>query len=192
LALTKCRDCLGCVRLEQENFEGDSKCGNYRNSTPLWVRETWNAAYKDNARTKVTHYIYKASEPNGAGWWRSSIHMPREAARIFLRVKDVRVERLWDITEQDAINEGILSNKVREMLLDIPRNTEKWCSYSAKAAQDKGQERPRTATNIGAFAYLWDKLNAKRGYGWDTNPFVWVISFERISKEEAERLEGLK
>ena len=73
--------------------------------------------------------------------------MPRAAARIFLRVTDVRVERLQEITDTDAHAEG----------MDSP-------SYPIIQYKD-----------------LWDDLNAKRGCGWDSNPWVWVYAFERIN-----------
>jgi len=76
--------------------------------------------------------------------------MPREAARIFLRVIDVRVERLQEITEEDARAEGCDAN--------IPDGV---------------------PSSIVWFYEIWNRLNARRGYGWDTNPWVWVIEFER-------------
>ena len=127
----------------------------------LWVRETW-CTHEDMADVFENQhrpgYYYKANEI-GKEWvndreivkWRPSIFMPREAARIFLRVKTVRVERLQDITAHDAIREGMES--------EIPFDA------------------------VDEFKELWDSLNAKRGYGWDTNPWVWVIEFERINKE---------
>jgi len=133
----------------------------YQPGDILWVRETWaKRIHSDN------RYYYRADNNLGAIFnreddkWRSPIFMPREAARIFLRVTNVRVERVQDITAHDAIREGMES--------EIPFDT------------------------VDEFKELWNNLNAKRGYGWDTNPWVWVIEFEKISKEEAERLEGLK
>jgi hypothetical protein len=121
----------------------------YKPGDILWVRETWYLETFYGAHS----YVYRASEPNypvnvGAGQhgWRPSIFMPKDVARIFLRVKEVRVEKVQDITEEDTINEGV-------------NNKEK-------------------------FALLWDKLNKKRGYGWEANPWVWVIEFERIEKPE--------
>ena len=82
--------------------------------------------------------------------WHPSIHMPREAARIFLRVTDVRVERVQDIDDDGVVAEGL---------------------------------------NIGdPFDELWDstiKPADRALYGWDANPWVWVIEFERITREEA-------
>lgn len=94
--------------------------------------------------------------------WRPSIHMPKEAARIFLRVTGVRVERLQDITADECPMEGVplFSGLVGER-----------------------EEHYKTA-----FAKLWDstiKPADLATYGWDANPWVWVIKFERISKEEA-------
>ena len=145
----------------------------YQPGDILWVRETWatvssgiieyKATYKEpyTGSAEIDHIGNKIK-------WRPSIHMPREATRIFLRVTNVRVERLQDITEEDAKAEGC-----HERLLN-----DGWKNIGKLTARDD-------------FIMLWEYLNAKRGYGWDTNPWVWVIEFERITKEEAERLEGI-
>lgn len=125
----------------------------------LWVRETWNEAFKDNACTQHAHYIYRTDSP-GIERWRPSIFMPKEAARIFLRVKNVRVERLQEISEVDAQAEGIKIGR------DFPGCGNACVNY-------------RTA-----FSLLWDSINAKRGFGWDTNPWVWVYEFERCAKPQ--------
>ena len=149
------------------NWHGDDVIGGfeikpkYQPGDVLWVRETWS-------RDESGEYVYRTnygtteddSFPPSMFKWRPSIHMPREAARIFLRVTNVRVERVQDITAHDAIREGMES--------EIPFDT------------------------VDEFKELWNNLNAKRGYGWDTNPWVWVVKFERISKEEAYKKEGLK
>jgi hypothetical protein len=75
-------------------------------------------------------------------------------------VTDVRVERVQEISHDDALSEGIDTDMV----------------YA-----DKGTGYPRAQM---VFARLWDSLNAKRGYGWDVNPWVWVITFERCEKPE--------
>jgi len=136
----------------------------------LWVRETWaKRVYSDN------RYYYKADDNLGAIFnregdkWRPSIFMPREAARIFLKVTNVRVERLQEITAEDVIREGIKysdSGPYHWHVLDTKLNA--WINFHF---HDE------------AFKHLWDSLNAKRGYGWDTNPWVWVIEFEKINKE---------
>ena len=126
----------------------------YQPGDILWVRETWaKRIHSDN------RYYYKADNNLGAIFnreddkWRPSIFMPREAARIFLRVKNVRVERVQDIGEEDALAEGV-----------------EWLNF---------------ATAKEAFTALWDGINGKRVYGWDTNPWVWVVEFEHMSKGEA-------
>ena len=124
----------------------------------LWVRETWS---KDENGEYVYRTNYGTTEddsfPPSVFKWKPSIHMPREAARIFLLVTNVRVERLQDITEDEAIKEGAKAYG--------PNN----CSG--------------TSARI-AFAEIWDKTTTE--HEWRTNPWVWVIEFEKISKEEAE------
>ena len=84
--------------------------------------------------------------------WRPSIHLHRWASRISLEVTEVRVERLQDITDEEAIAEGVPT-----------RGTTHWA----------GKWRDE-------FHQLWDELNAARGYGWDANPWVWVIRFRKV------------
>lgn len=155
----------------------------------LWVRETWNTS--ENIRPPINNpFIYRAdfNEYGVTKWdtkWKSSIHMPREAARLFLLVKNIRVERLQDITEKDAEAEGI--SAINGFLLD---HSNEWCKYTVMAAATQGRERPSMADNIGGFAYIWDRINAKRGYGWRVNPWVWVIEFEIAhSKEKGAKLD---
>ncbi len=139
------------------------KCGDV-----LYVRETWSIL--DGS------YIYKADDPSPAGWyqtsWNPSIHMPKDAARLFLRVTNVRVARLQDISNEDIINEGVRTGVVKHYENQMPYEE---------------SENVRYAHEI-AFADLWNST-IKTGdydlYSWEANPWVWVIEFERISKEEA-------
>ena len=135
----------------------------------LWVRETWNQTL--NTETDELGYVYKEQMlrenviytdlDDDPIKWQPSIFMPRTAARLFLKVKDIRVERLQDITEEDAIAEGILWNRARKINeLEKSNNI----IDNAKAL----------------FMRLWDSINSKRGYGWDLNPWVWVVEFERV------------
>lgn len=128
--------------------------------TRLWVRETfalgpgyngeppgsapdWSCVWY-RADGKQRH---KRRNPGArAGKWRPSIHMPRWASRITLEVKDVRVERVQDISYDYAVSEGVRYD----------------------------------TTPLDAFIWLWDSINAKRGHGWDTNPWVWVVEFKRV------------
>ena len=135
----------------------------------LYVRETWSE-WTDG-------YVYKAwSSPfpqQGEASimkWHPSIHMPREAARIFLKVKDVRVERLQDITEEQVIREGIHYDKCPDGFTWKSQTSMVNCYTSAK----------------GAFEALWHSTINRDDfdkYGWDANPWVWVIEFERIEVE---------
>lgn len=147
----------------------------------LWVRETWTKIYHVD-ESGYTHYdmseIYYLADGtpdiemvDGDGFlledsrikWKPSIHMPRSEARLFLKVTNIRVERLNEITEEDARAEGIVSYWA-EPHKDVPPFTGvDLCSTRRKA-----------------FSELWDKLYSKRGYGWDLNPWVWVIEFEKI------------
>ena len=136
----------------------------------LWVRETWTIEKPE--RINDWQYVYRADDevPNGyIPSWRPSIFMPREAARIFLRVTDVRVERLQDIDNDDAIKEGCAGAPC-----DCLRLGRGW--MGCESCMNTGWQEPPTVE----FMQLWEHLNAKRGYGWDTNPWVWVYSFERI------------
>lgn len=90
--------------------------------------------------------------------WKPSIHMLRWASRLTLRITDVRVERIRDISGVDAKAEGVDIADPES----IPVRTDRMNAYGH------------------AFALLWDSINAKRGYRWDTNPWVWAITFEII------------
>jgi hypothetical protein len=118
----------------------------------LWVKETWWCPQKG------LPVAYKANlEPQQAERqiWKSSLFMPRWASRILLEITEVRAERLQEITEEDAIKEGCKEG----ITMPGGHYTAKWY-----------------------FRALWDFLNAKRGYGWDKNPWVWVISFELVKQ----------
>ncbi|MGI6691178.1 MAG: hypothetical protein ACOX63_10145 [Christensenellales bacterium] len=151
----------------------------YKPGDTMWVKETWQ--HVDNG-DENSGYVYKASEngkaweKNAGGWkWRPSIFMPREAARIFLWVTDVYAERLQDITEEYARVEGIRS------YWKAPHNRESpffWDEDEFYKGNDKASFRKARD----AFRDLWDSINAKRGYGWESNPWVFVYAFERITE----------
>ena len=160
----------------------------YNADNILYVRETWSPLYKNETSDEVVGYMYKEQTleeydrmyPDGKdyywpGKWKPSIHMPKEAARIFLKVTDVCVERLQGITVQGAINEGLVSpccmcGKVKD----------KKCPGSSILLKDCSIE------NIDQpFKELWDstiRYPYKKIYGWDANPFVWVIKFEKCEQ----------
>lgn len=133
----------------------------------LWVRETWSQDSRGGCLPNGEDAVYyRADFPSDkiwAGSWKPSIHMPRWASRITLRVTDVRVERVQDISEADAQAEGAEFS-------ELP-------CFSRIPNQRRGFRQ--IAGYRAGFLTLWDSINAGRGYGWDTNPWVWALTFER-------------
>lgn len=127
----------------------------------LYVRETWAPLYKDETSDEIVGYMYKEQTikeydsvyPNGKdyywpGKWKPSIHMPKEAARIWLKVNTVQVEQLQNITEECIAKEGLKSKA--------------------------------------GFCEVWNSTVPypyRKCYGWDANPWVWVVRFERIERK---------
>lgn len=148
-----------------------SRFSRYHVGDIIYVRETWQESecFDNNIKNK---YVYRANKSDAEFAeeyhlkGRPSIHMPKVAARIFLRVIDVRIERVQDITEEGAKSEGIRS---------FTKDNSVW-KYSHKE-EFNWQNAPRTAKE--AFGDLWDSCS-KEGYKWDENPFVLVVKFERI------------
>lgn len=133
----------------------------YRGDDILYVRETFAPLYENKASDNVVGYMYKAQNlsefdamhPEGkeycwSGKWKPSIHMPKKAARIWLKVNTVRVARLQDITEEGVTREGV---KTKSEFQDVWNST---------------------------VPYPYRKC-----YGWDANPWVWVVRFERIERK---------
>lgn len=149
----------------------------------LWVRETWGLHIhtdytcwnRDSIRGRSPEDLacswalaYAADATSVYDFWRPSIHMPRWASRITLDVTSVRVERLQDITEEDARAEGVEPMKgvgADQPIIDVPR---------------RGRTQG-THPHVLAFAVLWDTINGKRAH-WQSNPWVWVISFRRVDQ----------
>lgn len=115
-------------------------------------------------------YMYRATdEISGDAKWHPSIHMPKEAARIWLKVTDVRVERLQKITEDGCIAEGIYPSNCRGCN----------ATFGCDACPDEGYNE------VDGFADLWNSTIKKSDldrYSWDANPWAWVIGFERCEK----------
>jgi hypothetical protein len=133
----------------------------------LYVRETWKEAPKG-------YYYYEDWQKDDIAdvtKWKPSIHMPKEAARIWLKVTDVRVERLQEITDEQAKREGIQYDE---------------CPTGFTWKQETDMHNCYT-TPIGAMQALWNSTIKKSDldrYGWDASPWVWVIEFERCEKPE--------
>lgn len=151
----------------------------YQPGDILYVRETWQYLYELDGNEQVIEdtgkYYYAATDTipfntyvdeNGVRHdhapWRPSIHMPKEAARIWLEVTDVRVERLQEITTNQIEQEGVETEYPHVL---------------------NGEEKKY------AFQNLWNSTIKKSDldfYGWDANPYVWVIEFERCEKPGSE------
>ena len=150
----------------------------------LYVRETWQYLYELDGNEQIIEgtgkYYYAATDTipfdtyvDSSGVthervpWKPSIHMPKEAARIWLKVTDVRVERLQENTEDGAKAEGAIDNRG---LIHSPEN-----------------EYDRIHTAREHFIKIWNSTIKKSDldrYGWGANPWVWVIEFERCEKPE--------
>lgn len=130
----------------------------YQPGDILYVRETW-MDYAGLTMYKADCDIYRLDSLNLAGFgWKPSIHMPKEVARIWLKVTDVMVERLQEITSEQIGREGVE--------VEYPHVL-------------NGEEKRY------AFSTLWNNTIKKTDldcYGWDANPWVWVIEFERCEK----------
>jgi len=133
----------------------------------LWVRETWCKGI-----TKPYHYAASVCNPKydkPDGGWKPSIHMPKSAARIWLKVTELRIERLHNITDQDAIAEGIKREVFPQTGSDC------YYFYPCNDLRDDSYiDYPKTS-----FYSLWKSINGQES--WDSNPWVWVISFEVLS-----------
>ena len=127
----------------------------------LWVREAWAAwaPHPDNDDTDSV--IYRATDGRVPERWKPSIHMPRWASRITLEITGVRVERLKDITEADAVAEG------------IERRASGFAWYTGRDAKTSYTTNPITS-----YSSLWESINGAGS--WDANPWVWVVEFRRV------------
>ena len=149
-------------KTDDANPKGIINCPYGKVGDRLWVRETvFFETFHQQSDEELKRYgfnpnigvwVYRADNhdyPTITANWTSPMFMPREASRITLQITDIRVERVQDITEEDAIAEGVES-----------------------------------FNTVASYSYLWDSLNAKRGYPWENNPWVWVISFKQIHNQK--------
>lgn len=178
---------VGCFGFGINEYGGSIQYAKpqYQPGDILYVRETWHRYTKRVGKGEgchlEEHYGYKASIANSEDAeepWKPSIHMPKKAARIWLKVTNVSVERLQEITEAQTEEEGFLFtppclHRTGENYCDIdgPCGSKiKYCDMSAGELFGK---------------VLWDSTIKKSDidiYGWDANPWVWVIEFERCEK----------
>ncbi|MBV5346945.1 hypothetical protein JZU46_01830 [bacterium] len=133
----------------------------------LWVRETWEpvpvetASIYENATRPEIRIRYKADTADSFNRWHPSIHMPKDIARIWLQIESIAIERLQDITNAEALAEGI---RILE---------------PGQAYYDYSKEPGSFANPRGSFFSLWRKINGDQSF--ESNPWVWVISFKVLS-----------
>lgn len=155
----------------------------YHTDDILYVRETWTrfdccsceGDYRGNCSKEQDKkggcYMYRSSDEIwGDTKWHPSIHMPKEAARIFLKVTKVRVERLQDMPHDGPLKEGIHYCECPDGFT-WKSNTDMHNCYTSP---------------MGAMKSLWDSTIKKSdldSYGWEANPWVWMIEFERVVEE---------
>ncbi len=172
----------GGVSYTTSNLEGwEGECPYGQPGDRLWVRETWmdlrgtGVEHRPTPASGLQRYAYAADTPRGSYGdearkeyglkWRPSIHMPRAVSRINLEVTGVRVERLQDISEADAVAEGI---ERAEDFFGCPC----WKCY--------GEDADVVAPDdpVGSYQSLWESINGAGS--WDANPWVWVVEFKRV------------
>lgn len=163
-----------------ENEPPKVKC-NYKVGDILYVRETYmehRTHFIPNGLPNP-HILYKANYDNlessmmscGIDQWKPSIHMPKIYARLFLRVTDVRVELLQDISSKQIVKEGVRTGVITHYLKQMPFDSEEYIHEA----------------HTMAFRDIWDSTIKPKDlslYGWEANPWVCVIEFEVISKDE--------
>lgn len=154
------KGCISCRGVYADEYGEKFFRLPYQQGDILYVRETW---CKGSWMNEKERYYYKADDNDFHCVWHPSIHMPKEAARIWLKVTGVRVERLQEITEEGAAKEGCresVDSKTKFRTSAILNFYEVWNSTIKKSDLDR--------------------------YGWDANPWVWVIEFERCDKPKEE------
>lgn len=149
----------GAAESQEPHF---GRCPYGKPGERLWVREAFQLpATKDElspSECEGCSVVFVAAGTSAQGWGRQrpSIHMPRWASRVLLRVTDVRVQRIQDITASNVRAEGIGDASIAHW--------EQWLHHDDAPGH--------------AFSILWDKINAKRGHSWEKNPWVWAVTFE--------------
>ncbi len=182
-----------------------SSCPYGKTGDQLWVRERFcigavacgdyttpdpEPLYIDQCEGD-NDYVYYEQALN-AGWgmddirWKPSIHMPRVASRIQLEVLTVTAERVNDISEQDAIAEGVISDDGYPCEYgELPCPSCNGYGVHGAVGENLGYievDCVECDTYKKRFKILWNSINEKRGFGWDTNPWVWVVKFKRLEE----------
>jgi len=163
---------------------GNGKCPYGKVGDHLWVRETWQVHQLDGpaGHKEFPNILYRADSStrlliDKCVWkyvrdeskWRPSIYMPRWASRIALEITDIRVGQVQNISAVSCYREGTYT---AQNITTTYHGLHCWSpEFEATFAKQ-------------AFKLLWDSLNAKRGYSWDSNPWVWVVEFKQVKETD--------
>jgi len=172
---TLCVDSWNNYASDIEDDYKTYKCPYGKPGDVLWVRESFNRDYPTKqiyfkaSWETLPEWLKEVANEHGFGAleWKPSIHMPKAAARIWLQVEEIRVERLQDITEESAIAEGII---------DYEDGTYK-NYFTQKGLRE--QDGVDCILAKGSFQSLWCSINGLES--WDANPWVWVVKFKVLS-----------
>lgn len=153
----------------------------------LWVRETFYVQ-PDIYKTDIPSPIHYKADGNTESLedyiQKPSIFMPRWASRITLEITDIWAERVQDISFENCLAEGIISTDFWAGN-EACKNFDKWfAEHGNKLPDDEYIDEGWIAITRSSYQALWDSINLKRGYGWDKNPYVWVITFKRVNSND--------
>jgi predicted solute-binding protein len=173
------------------NIKQDAVCDSfspYQLDDVLYVRETFApvpSGHVDGIQTGPFIYRADRNDDGVTKWsadWKPSVHMPKAAARSFLRITAVKVERLQDITEADAIAEGV-ENMLQHLECGVPMYYK--YDVTKKEAMELGGHWAHVANDaVHSFESLWNKINGPES--WDANPYVFAYTFERCERPQSE------
>ncbi|WP_418186756.1 hypothetical protein [Aliarcobacter lanthieri] len=153
----------------------------YKVGDILYVKETFaidNPPNINNTDDVLDNIIYKVDNTHLNYKWKPSVHMPKKYARIFLKVTNVKVERLQDISDEDCIREGIISEQSGSDSYVTYYGKPDWENYT-NIFTDYTRDGELISLEKLAFKSLWNST-AKDGYKWEDNPYVFVYEFERV------------
>jgi len=182
------------------------KCPYGKIGDRLWVRESIRKSKVVGPYGNIIEYCADGAIDPWSNWeWKRdvlpSIHMPFGFCRINLEVTEIRVERVQDITDKDAEAEGIVRVFTQEQcdttvgIIGTKPEDHGWSNYlwhghfgqhgdGNKQSDDWHYQCSGYKSARDSFSSLWEKINSKRGFGWDTNPWVWIVGFKRIDRSQ--------
>lgn len=140
---------------------------------PLYEGHDGCARYRDDDALVISNVTGKPVKWRWKRWLLNSIHMPTEAARTYRELTDVRVERVQDISDEDA-----------EAEMPYPLCYTCWDSNTNSRGDDTCDAMCGSKSYREEFMDIWNSINQKRGFGWGTNPFVWCVEFKRVEQSQ--------